>query len=146
MAHQTLATFGYPTTLLCEYEHWCVCLRPKQATLGALVLIAKSDVTTFSELPRTAFDELARVTRHIEHVLGEQFRYEKINYLMLMMKDPQVHFHVLPRYSDQRIFAGTAFTDPGWPGPPEFGHVNGIEDQVYTRLIDDLKAMFSTMS
>ena len=145
MVHQTLKTFGYPDTLLNEYDHWCICLRPKQATLGALVLIAKSDVTAFSKLPGEAFDELGRVTQHIEHVLGTEFCYEQINYLMLMMKDPQVHFHVLPRYSDKRIFAETGFTDPGWPGPPDLGHANEIGEKAYTRLISDLQAQFSTL-
>jgi diadenosine tetraphosphate (Ap4A) HIT family hydrolase len=145
MTHQTLQTFGYPETLLGAYEHWCVLLRPKQATLGALVLVAKSDVTAFSELPSGAFEELGRVTQDIEHVLGTQFRYEKINYLMLMMKDPQVHFHVLPRYSEQRVFADTHFNDPGWPGPPDLGHVNDINDKVYTRLLQDLRTLFETL-
>jgi diadenosine tetraphosphate (Ap4A) HIT family hydrolase len=44
--------------------------------------------------------------------------YERINYLMLMMVDPDVHFHVLPRYSQQRELAGQLFPDTGWPGPP----------------------------
>ena len=145
MTHQTLETFGYPDTVLAEYEHWCVLLRPKQATLGALVLIANSDVTAFSELPQGAFDELGRVTQHIEYVLGTQFRYEKINYLMLMMKDPQVHFHVLPRYSEPRVFAENDFTDPGWPGPPDLGHVNEIDGKVTTRLLEDLRTLFSTL-
>jgi diadenosine tetraphosphate (Ap4A) HIT family hydrolase len=35
------------------------------------------------------------------------------------MVDPDVHFHVIPRYSDQREFAGAAFPDTGWPGPPK---------------------------
>ena len=44
--------------------------------------------------------------------------YEKINYLMLMMVDPDVHFHVLPRYQAPRTFGGATFPDTGWPGPP----------------------------
>ena len=39
----TIEKFGYPTTLIREYEHWLVLLRPEQVTLGSLVLAAKSD-------------------------------------------------------------------------------------------------------
>jgi diadenosine tetraphosphate (Ap4A) HIT family hydrolase len=38
---------------------------------------------------------------------------------MLMMVDPHVHFHVLPRYERERHFAGTAYPDRGWPGLPD---------------------------
>jgi diadenosine tetraphosphate (Ap4A) HIT family hydrolase len=41
----------------------------------------------------------------------------KINYLMLMMVDPHVHFHVLPRYEGDRSHGGIEVVDAGWPGP-----------------------------
>ena len=38
---------------------------------------------------------------------------------MLMMVDPDVHFHVLPRYEKARSFGGVSFVDRAWPGPPD---------------------------
>ena len=58
------------------------------------------------------------MVRRIEAALHEVVRYERINYLMLMMVDPDVHFHVIPRYDGTRSFQGVAFPDAGWPGPP----------------------------
>ncbi len=95
----TIEKFGYPATLVHELRHWLVLLRPAQVTLGSLVLAAKSDATAFSELPVEAFAEQAQAVRSIERALSSLVRYEKINYLMLMMVDPNVHFHVIPRYS-----------------------------------------------
>ena len=43
MTNETMRKFGYPDTLIREYEHWVVLLRPAQVTLGSLVLAAKSD-------------------------------------------------------------------------------------------------------
>jgi diadenosine tetraphosphate (Ap4A) HIT family hydrolase len=40
---------------------------------------------------------------------------------MLMMVDPNVHFHVIPRYSELREWNGVPFPDAGWPGPPLLG-------------------------
>ena len=57
----TIEKFGYPATLLREFEHWLVLLRPAQVTLGSLVLAAKSDATAYRELPREAFAEQADV-------------------------------------------------------------------------------------
>src|SRR3546814_9403513 len=42
-----------------------------------------------------------------------------INYLMLMMVDPHVHFHVLPRYDGERSGAGLTVADAGWPAQPD---------------------------
>lgn len=119
----TIEKFGYPHTLIAEYESWVVLLRPQQATLGALVLACKEAVTSFGEVSGEACAELARVTRDIEISLAAAFAFDKINYLMLMMVDPHVHFHVLPRYADPRRHGDLEFIDAGWPGPPQLGQV-----------------------
>src|SRR5687767_11275721 len=98
MANDTMMKFGYPASLIRDYEHWVVLLRPAQVTLGSLILAAKSDATAFGQLPPGAHAELAAVTKDIEATLLAEIGYEKINYLMLMMVDLHVHFHVLPRY------------------------------------------------
>src|SRR3990170_3968782 len=106
MPHETLVRFGYPNSLIAEYEHWCVLLRSAQPTLGSLVLITKSDVTAFSLISPQAFAELPRAVKDIEAGLGRFRRYDKINYLMLMMVDPHVHFHVIPRYATNQEHDG----------------------------------------
>lgn len=115
----TLEKFGYPGGLLLELDHWVVLRRPVQATLGALVLGARSGATSFAALPPGAHAELALATRRIEAALTAFRPHDRINYLMLMMVDPQVHFHVLPRYAEAQGFAGASFPDPGWPAMPD---------------------------
>ena len=68
------------------------------------------------------------------------FGFERINYLMLMMVDPDVHFHVLPRYGSARTFAGVTFEDAGWPGPPRLDVVNAGAAAVITDLVDEVKS------
>lgn len=135
----TMAKFGYPQTLIREYDHWVVLLRPQQVTLGALVLICKEDVTALSAISVEAFSELKEVTSALESGLKECFQYNKINYLMLMMIDPDVHFHIVPRYSAARIFGQTEFADPAWPGPPDLGKTNDVGDPVKQQIMDMLK-------
>ena len=115
----TIEKFGYPATLVREFEHWLVLVRPAQVTLGSLVLAAKGDATAYGQLPVEAFAEQAAVIAAIEDGLQAFCRYERINYLMLMMVDRQVHFHVIPRYSDEREWNGMTLADDGWPGPPD---------------------------
>lgn len=114
-----MTRFGYPDTLICEYNHWVVLLREQQVTLGSLILCSNSDATAFSKLPVGAFEEMGAVVNDIERVISEAFHYDKINYLMLMMVDPNVHFHVIPRYSAERSACGLTLIDTGWPAAPK---------------------------
>jgi diadenosine tetraphosphate (Ap4A) HIT family hydrolase len=142
MPNPTMLKFGYPDTLVCEFEHWVVLLRPAQVTLGSLVLAAKSDVTAWSNLPAEAFADLAEAVRAIETALRGFCNYERINYLMLMMVDPNVHFHVIPRYSGPREWDGTSFPDEGWPGPPQLELAVKLTPARTSWLVNQLKAYF----
>jgi diadenosine tetraphosphate (Ap4A) HIT family hydrolase len=134
----TIEKFGYPATLIREFENWLVLLRPAQVTLGSLVLAAKSDATAYAELPRVAFAEQADAVAAIERALAAFVRYERINYLMLMMVDPHVHFHVIPRYSSLRRWNEVEFPDAGWPGPPQLGSTVALSAGQITELAKEL--------
>lgn len=140
--NQTIEKFGYPATLIRALEHWVVLLRPAQVTLGSLVLAAKSDATAYATLPREAFAEQADAVALIERALGAFCPYERINYLMLMMVDPNVHFHVIPRYSEPRRWNGIDFPDAGWPGPPQLGSAVQLSGEQIDILVEDLLANF----
>ena len=142
MTHETLKTFGYPLTLVREYEHWCVLLRPAQVTLGSLVKICKQDVTQFSDISAAAFAEMKQVTGDIEANLVQFRQWQKINYLMLMMVDPHVHFHVIPRYSSDQSFEGTVYKDSGWPAVPQLGEAIKPEASEFENLLETLKALW----
>ena len=139
MANETMRKFGYPKSLIREYRHWVVLLRPAQVTLCSLVLAAKSDATAFGRLPQGAHAELATITREIETTLLAEVGYEKINYLMLMMVDPHVHFHVFPRYSGAKTLEEVSISDAGWPGPPDLRSALDLNDQLLERLRDRIQ-------
>ena len=138
MPNQTAIRFGYPETLIKEYTHWFVLLREQQVCLGSLVLCAKSEATEFSALPASAFTEMGSAIGDIERVLKAAFDYEKINYLMLMMVDPNVHFHVIPRYSEARSACGLTIPDTGWPAAPKLGDARKLSADERNTLRDHI--------
>lgn len=142
VANQTMTKFGYPDTLIGDYGHWCVLLRPAQATLGALVMICKDEAGAFSDISPAAFAEMATVTADIESTLSSFRPYGKINYLMLMMVDPDVHFHVLPRYAETQDFHGTGFPDPGWPAVPDLSQAVTPEGDLRDALLSELRNLW----
>ena len=142
MANATMLKFGYPDTLIREWDHWAVLLRPAQVTLGSLVLCARNDATAYSDLSDEAFAEQAIAVRSIESALRQFSGYERLNYLMLMMVDPNVHFHVIPRYSEPRSWGEVRFPDDGWPGPPQLKSAIELEAQQLASMRGQLEALF----
>jgi len=145
MTNPTLLKFGYPEGLVHEWEHWAVLVRPMQATLGSLVLAARGDWTAYSQLPDAAFGEQAVAIRAIESALAQFCGFERINYLMLMMVDPNVHFHVIPRYSKPREWAGQTFPDDGWPGPPQLNSGVALDPERLETIRFKLKTHFCSL-
>ena len=138
--NETLRKFGDPDTRLMMFDRWVVLLRPQQVTLGSLVIVSREKASAFSQLSRDAFSELQDVIISVETLLSGAFSYEKINYLMLMMVDPDVHFHVIPRYSTPQSFAGHKFLDHGWPGPPNLKQANVTSDELNQAILQHLKS------
>ncbi|HBH46210.1 MAG: hypothetical protein A2445_00605 [Candidatus Jacksonbacteria bacterium RIFOXYC2_FULL_44_29] len=143
MLSETLKKFGYPKTLIKKYENWLLLCRPKQVTLGSLILICKEEVDAFFKISEVGFYELPKIIKEIETKTKDLFQYDKINYLMLMMHDPEVHFHIIPRYSGEKTFANATFKDFGWPRMPGFDRVNEVESSVMKKLIEQLQKSFA---
>lgn len=139
----TWEKFGWPQTAVAEFRHWVVLARPAQPTLGSLVLAARSEATAFGDLPVEAHAELKVATTAIERALGLAVGYARLNYLMLMMVDPHVHFHVIPRYEGAREWKGRTFTDHGWPKVPDLGQAVTPDDADLEALVAWLKGHFA---
>jgi diadenosine tetraphosphate (Ap4A) HIT family hydrolase len=113
--------FKVDELIVARTTSWTWSVRPLQTTIGAGVLSANRYVERFSDLSAEEGADLLDMVQTIESTLGAAFSYDKLNYLMLMMVDTHVHFHVIPRYSRDVEFGGHQWTDSGWPKPPNLG-------------------------
>lgn len=98
---------------------WTWSVRPAHPTLGAGILSLNRFAISFGDITGQESTDLGDAVACIERVLRDTFAYDKINYLMLMMVDAHVHFHVIPRYSKPRDAFGIRWEDPGWPALPD---------------------------
>lgn len=126
----TAQTFGYPRTLIKEFDHWLVLLRPEQITVGTLVLVTKSNATHLAQLSEAQWADFAHVCQFVEDLAKEKFNAAKFNYLALMMRDPNVHFHFIPRYPKPVVIDGKKYTDPDWPYKTEFTKMDVPEEDI----------------
>lgn len=123
-----ISKFRLKELIIKEMKYWLFSLRPEQPTLGSFVISLKRPCEKMSNLYPEETEELAKVFKLIETILERTFKPDKINYLALMMVDHQVHFHVIPRYKEVRIFNETEYKDHTWPMLPSF-NANSINDK-----------------
>ena len=134
-----LENFDYKNFLIKEYKHWILLLRNKQVTLGSMVLIEKDFKKEYGKISTNSHLEFGSIIKNLEITLKNLFGYNKINYLMLMMIDKEVHYHVIPRYSKDVFFEEAKFVDKGWPGLPLLNYNNDIKKNLKLKLINLIK-------
>ncbi len=117
--NQFIEKFKVNELMIKKTKFWSISLRPFQPTLGCLVLSLNRPCKSFSDITENEGADLSSATKIIENTLTSAFSFDKINYLMLMMIDEHVHFHVIPRYSNTKEFNGENWVDNNWPKPPE---------------------------
>ena len=123
--------------------YWYLLLRNDQCTFGSLVLIEKNFFKKYSDLSEESHREKFCIIKEIESKGKDFLKFDKINYLMLMMVDLEVHVHVIPRYSTDKYYKKTIFSDPGWPGLPQLNFNNNMQRNVYQSLVLELRTIFS---
>ncbi len=135
--------FDEQNNLIKEYKHWKLLIRNRNTTLGNCVAITKRHMQNLSEITPQEMEEFAYLVKDIETALKQSFSNDKINYMMLMMKDPHAHFHIIPRYSETRNFAGIEWSDEGWPRTPSMKKPsvsNEILKQVKDEILKNMKS------
>ena len=135
--------FRVDELLIASTPAWSWSLRPAQATLGAGVLSLNRYAASFSDVSGAELAEMAVLVGQLEKAVKCAFGYDVINYLMLMMVDPHVHFHVIPRYEGARDHDGVRYADAGWPKAPDLGAAVTLDDDQRDVLVAWLKAAFA---
>lgn len=133
--------FDEKSNLIKEYQYWKLLISNRPKTLGNCVAITKNHHENFSDLNKEEMAEFNDVVKDVEKALKKAFNYDKINYLMLMMKDKHTHFHIIPRYKDERDFAGIKWVDGLEPNVMNLKKVEFLQEQlneVKSKIISNL--------
>ena len=131
------AKFRVEELKVMENSSWTWSVRPGQPTLGAGILSLNRYALKLSDVTGEEMKDLADLIRAMEATIQAAFGYNIMNYLMLMMVDHHVHYHVIPRYEETRSFAGTEWVDNGWPALPLIGDSQHADDPGLLHVIQD---------
>jgi diadenosine tetraphosphate (Ap4A) HIT family hydrolase len=131
------AKFRVEELKILENRSWSWSVRPGQSTLGAGILSLNRHAEKFSEVTAQEMQDLAAMVGTLEGAIKSAFDHAIMNYLMLMMVDHHVHYHVIPRYDSTRTFAGRDWVDNGWPALPLIADSQHTDDPGLLHLIQE---------
>jgi diadenosine tetraphosphate (Ap4A) HIT family hydrolase len=118
---------------------WVLSVRPGQLVLGSMVLSLRSGKCDLAALDATEAQGLVAGLGMAETLVRSVYGAVRINALCLMMQDPIVHFHLLPRYDAVIRRHGLDWTDADWPGPPMIRPLSS-EPDILKAIRDELRA------
>ena len=110
--------FDIENLTIFESKYWRWSIRPLQCTVGAGILSLIRPAESLREITEDEGADLSRIVSVIEETLNKCYGQQKMNYIMLMMVDNHVHYHVIPRYDHNIVINGIEYVDQCWPKPP----------------------------
>lgn len=132
--------------LVYDTEFWKIILNDDQIYLGRCVVVLKRKCRDLSGLSHEeALDFLDNVVVKMEQSLRESFGADMFNWTCLMNNayqeespNPQVHWHLRPRYRKQVGFAGEIFTDPNFGHHYERGAERIVDEKTMKEIIKEI--------
>ncbi len=120
--------------LITEREYWNIFLAPSQRYLGTCVVAIKRHCSSLSELEDVEWMEFSRIVRDMEGIINKLFNPTLFNWSCFKnaayrydYPNPEVHWHLIPRYDTEVEFNDIKFEDP------DFGYI----PQPITRKISE---------
>jgi diadenosine tetraphosphate (Ap4A) HIT family hydrolase len=131
------AKFRVAELKVLENHSWSWSVRPGQPTLGSGILSLNRHAGKLSDVTAEEMQDLAELVGALEGAVQSAFDHRIMNYLMLMMVDHHVHYHVIPRYEGVRTFARLEWDDSGWPALPVLADSQHPDNPGLLRLIQE---------
>jgi diadenosine tetraphosphate (Ap4A) HIT family hydrolase len=95
-----------------ELEHSFVVLNHDQFFPGYTLLFTKKHVTELFHLDKVVRSGLVEEVSCVAEVLFTLFKPDKINYELLGNMVPHIHWHLIPRFSDETLWPRPIWSEP----------------------------------
>ena len=120
-----------------KFEYWTIAVRTGQVTVGSMIITLNRDCLDMTEVLPEEMAEFPVLCKWYQDRCKKLYDAEKFNYLALMMVDPFVHFHVIPRYSQTVEKYNMNWEDTGWPKLPNMGVIHDLTEEQLLQIRED---------
>ena len=131
--------------LVYETDYWQIYLAPSQRYLGTCVIALKRHVEKLREVNKGEWVDFSEIVEKLELALNKSFQPTLFNWSCFMNSayrinppNPEVHWHLIPRYNRKVNFEGVIFDDP------DFGYIpqpleRKVPENVMKKMLDKIK-------
>jgi diadenosine tetraphosphate (Ap4A) HIT family hydrolase len=132
--------------LITERKYWNIFLAPSQRYLGTCVIAIKRHCSNLSELEDVEWMEFSKIVREMEIIIQNLFKPTLFNWSCFKNAayrsdnpDPEVHWHLIPRYNCEIEYHGIKFEDP------DFGYIpQPITREIPKKVMDNILKEFKS--
>jgi len=123
-----------------DYNHWGVTLFENQYYLGRnIIFLKRHAVDFFTDITEEERDEFFNITKMVRSSLKELYNPDLFNYATLGNEVNHLHWHIIPRYKDEREINGVIFKDENWgKNYAPYNKNFKIEDEILLRIRNDI--------
>lgn len=124
---------------------WDVRLNPNQKYLGRCVIVLRRPCPRLSEVTQEEMLDFLQVAKNLETLLEKTFNATMFNWACSMNhayqvnpSNPQVHWHMIPRYIHSVEFRGKTFSEEHF-GYRSVSDVNIVSDDIFEAIVEALR-------
>ena len=110
-----------------------LCKTKANNSRGVVILLKRETENVSGMLPEEGA-EFPKVIKWYENLCKEKFGAVKFNYMIMMMKDPFVHYHAFPRYDKRVNLFGVEWGDANTLS--NFSSVDKLDDELLFKIRD----------
>lgn len=101
-----------PGLRITELEHCYVLLNRDQFFTGYTLVVTKEHVTELFHLDKKTREAVIEEVNLVAATLYKLFRPAKINYELLGNMVPHMHWHIIPRFIDDKLWPRPVWAEP----------------------------------
>lgn len=110
-----------------------MCKTKANNSRGVVILLKRETENVSGMLPEEGA-EFPKVIKWYENLCKEKFGAVKFNYMIMMMKDPFVHYHAFPRYDKKVNLFDIEWEDANTLS--NFSSVDKLDDELLFKIRD----------
>lgn len=131
--------------------YWDARLNPNQKYLGRCAVVLKRPCASLSEVTQEEMSDFLQLIKKLEALVKETFGATMFNWACSMNHahqvnppNPQVHWHMIPRYIRPVEFRGKTFRDEHF-GYRSVSEMDMVSDDLFEAIVDALQNNISSI-
>ncbi len=139
---------GEKDVIILENEYWRVTLNPNQKQLGRCYVTLRRHVESLANLNTEEWLSFNGLCKELEEKINSSFNPTHFNWSCLMnnaIRDSEsthVHWHFVPRYSQEVDTFGEKFIDTDWPDKYASTPQNIVNRDVLYKIRDKIQPLY----